>query len=137
MNFCFILKHKITLFYLLSFFFIRFITCCYSLSLIVIFCHRCHSLLLVVIHSTRCHSLSFVVARCTTSCHSLSHSLSLIVPLIVQSLCHSLAFIVTRCHSLSPVVPLVVTRFTTRLSLYKRSQSEQAVSFSKINIMDH
>ena len=74
MAFCFILKHKITLFYLLSFVFIHFITRCHSLSLIVIFCYslsfvvtRCHSLSLLV---TRCHSfyhsLSFVVTRCTT-----------------------------------------------------------------------
>ena len=34
---------------------------------------------------------------------------------------HSLPFVVTRCHSLPLVVPLVVTRFTTRLSFYKRS----------------
>ena len=34
---------------------------------------------------------------------------------------HSLSFVVTRCHSLPLVVPLVVTRFTTRLSFYKRS----------------
>ena len=103
MNFCFILKHKITLFYLLSFLSIRFITRCYSLSLIVIFCHRCHSLLLVVIHSTRFRSLSFVVARCTTSCQSLSHSLSLVVPLVANRCAtrwHSLSLVVIRCHPL-------------------------------------
>ena len=45
---------KNTLFYLLSFDFIRFITHCHSLSLIVIFCYL---LSFVVILSTRCHSL--------------------------------------------------------------------------------
>ena len=34
---------------------------------------------------------------------------------------HSLPFVVTRCHSLPLVEPLVVIRFTTRLSFYKRS----------------
>ena len=55
----FLLKHNLTLFYLLLFVFIRFITRCYSLSLIVIFCY----------------SLSFVVIRS----HLLNHSLSLVV----------------------------------------------------------
>ena len=100
----FLLKHKITLLYLLSFVFIRFITRYPSLLFIVIFCY----------------SLSFVVSCCTTRCHSLNHSLSFVVSLDV-----------TRCHSLSFVVPLVVicchsfsfhvTRCTTRLSFYKRS----------------
>ena len=72
---------KITLFYLLSFVFIRFITRCHSLSLIIIFCY---SLSFAV---TRCHSLSFVVTCCTTRCHSLYHSLS---------------FAVTRCTSRLP-----------------------------------
>ena len=49
---------------------------------------------------TRCDLLSlvvpFVVIRCTTRCHSLYHSLSL-------------------------VAPLAVTRYITRLSFYKRS----------------
>ena len=57
------MKHKITLFYLLSFVFIRFDTSCHSPSLIIIFCY---SLLFVV---TRCQSLSFVVTCCTTRCH--------------------------------------------------------------------
>ena len=48
-----LLKHKITLIYLLLF--IRFITRCHSLSLIVILCY----------------SLSFVVTSCTTRCNSL------------------------------------------------------------------
>ena len=89
MAFCFILKHKITLFYLLSF--VSFIS-----SLAVIRCHslsffvtRCHSLSLLVIH---CHSLSLVVIRS----HSLYHSLTLVV---IRS--------TTRCLSLSLVVPLV------------------------------
>ena len=75
MAFCFILKHKITLFYLLSFVFIRFITRCQSLPFFVT---RCHSLLLVVIHShSLYHSLSLVVIRC----HSLYQWLSLVVPI--------------------------------------------------------
>ena len=50
------------------------------------------------------------------------HSLSFVVPLVVTR-CHSLSLVVplvvTRCHSLSLVVPLVVTRCTTRChSLY-------------------
>ena len=44
-------------------------------------------------------SLLFAFIRCTTRCHSCYHSLS---------------FVVIRCHSLSLVVPLVVTRCTTR-----------------------
>ena len=110
----FLLKHKITLFYLPSFVFIRFISRCRSLSLIVAFYY---SLSYVV---TRCHSLSLavplVVPCCTTHCHSLSF----FVPLIVIR-CHSLSFVVSlvviRSHSLS----FVVTRFTTRLSFYKQS----------------
>ena len=84
-----ILKHKITLFYLLSFAFIRFITRCHSLSLIVIFCYSlslvvicCHLLYhLLSLTVSRCHllyhSLSFVVIRCTLvviRCHSMYHS---------------------------------------------------------------
>ena len=71
-----LLKHKITLFYLHSFVFIRFNTRCHSPSLIVIF-----SDLLVVI---RCQSLSFVVTCCITRC---------------TIHCHSLSFVVTRCLS--------------------------------------
>ena len=64
-----------------------------------------HSLLLSVIrfHSLY-HSLSFVFI----CCHSLYHSLSAVVALVV-----------IRCHSLS----FVVTRSTTCLSFYKRSNS--------------
>ena len=106
-------KHKITLFYLLSFVFIRFITRCHSLLLIFIFCY---SLSFVVIHCDLLyHSLSLVVSlvfiRCTTRCHSLS---------LVVIRCHSVSFVVTivviHCHSLS----FDVTRCTTRLSFYKR-----------------
>ena len=106
-GFLFNLKHKITLFYLLSFVFIRFMTRCHSLSLIVIFSY---SLSFVVI---RCHLLyhslslvSFVVICCTTRHHLLYHSLSFVVPLVVIRY-RSLSFDVTRC--------------TTRLSFYKRS----------------
>ena len=113
----FLLKHKMTLFYLLSFVFIRFNTRCHLPSLIAIFVTRCHLLSLVV---TRCHSLSLtvplVVTRCTTRCHLLSF-----VVLLVVICCYLLSFFVPlvaiRCHSLS----FVVTRCTTRLSFYKRS----------------
>ena len=54
---CFILKHKITFFYLLLFVFIRWIT--RLLSLVVI----------------RCHLLSLVVPLVVTRCHSMHHSL--------------------------------------------------------------
>ena len=58
--------------------------------------HCSDSLSLIAI---RCHPLSLLplfATRCTTR-----HSLSLVVPLVV-----------TRCHSLSILVPLVVTRCT-------------------------
>ena len=74
---------------LTSFAFIRFITRCHSLSLIVNFCY---SLWFVF---TRCHTLSAVVTRC----HSLYHSLSLVIIRCT-----------TRCQSLSFVVPFVFTR---------------------------
>ena len=106
-GFLFNLKHKITLFYLLSFVFIRFMTRCHSLSLIVIFSYslsfdviRCH---------LQYHSLSlvsFVVICCTTRHHLLYHSLSFVVLLVVIRY-RSLSFDVTRC--------------TTGLSFYKRS----------------
>ena len=53
----FLLKHKITLFYLLSFVFIRFITSHHLLSCTVFFCY---SLSFAV---TCCHSWSFVVCH--------------------------------------------------------------------------
>ena len=93
------MKHKVTLFYLLSFIFICFITRCHSLSLIVIFCY---SLSFAV---TRCHSLSFVVTFCTTHCHSLSLFI-LLVATRCHSLYHSLSFVVTRCYALSLDVSL-------------------------------
>ena len=55
--------------------------------------------------------------RCTTRCHSFYHSLSLVVPLVVTrctTRCRSLSFVV---HSLS----FTVTWYTTRLPFYKRS----------------
>ena len=82
----FLLKHKITLFYLLSFAFLRFITRCHSLSPIIIFCYLLSFCYLLY------HSLSLVVTCCITRCHSLYHSMS---------------FVVTRCHSMSLDVPLV------------------------------
>ena len=91
----FILKLKITLFYLFSFVFIRFTTPCHSLSVIVICFTSFHLLPLVV-----------------TCCHSLCHSLSFVLPLTV-----------IRCHSLYHSLSLVVNRYITRLSFYKRSAS--------------
>ena len=96
----FLMKHKITLFYILSFVFIRFITRCHSLAVI-----RCHSLSLVV---------PLVVTHCITRCHSLYHSIIFIVT-HYHSLYNLLSFFVTRCHSMSLDVP------TTRLSFYERS----------------
>ena len=56
--------------YLLSFFFICFITCCHSLSFIVTCCYSLHhSLLLVTI---------LVVTRCTIHCHSLSLDVAIV-----------------------------------------------------------
>ena len=86
----FLLKYKITPFYLLLFVFIRFINRCHSLPLAFIFCY------LLSFVATRCHSLSLtvplLVSPFVTCCHSLYHSLSLVV---------------ARCHSLSLDVPLV------------------------------
>ena len=105
--------------------------CCHSLSLIANCCHSFSLVVLLIV--TLCHllhhslsSLSFVV----TCCHSLYLSLSFVVPLVVTR-CDSLSLVVplavTCCHSLS----LVVTRYTTRLSFYKRSEmkcSERNIS---------
>ena len=107
-------KHKTTLFYLLSFAFIQFITRCHSLSFIVIFCY---SLPFTV---TRCHSLSFVLTCCTTRCHSLS-----LVVIRCAARCYSLSFVVIRCHSLSLDVPLVCLFMNDRhrtCSVKKRCQ---------------
>ena len=86
----FLLKQEITLFYFLSFVFIRFFTRCHSLSLIVVFCF----------------SLSFVVSCCTTRCHSLYHSMSFVV-IRCHLLYHMFSFVVTCCHWMSLNVPLV------------------------------
>ena len=112
MPFCFILKYKITLFYLLSFVFNRFINRCHSLSLNVNFCY----------------SFPFVVNRYTTRCQSFYHSLSLAV-IRFHSLSLALPLVVTRCHLLYHSLSLVVTCCTTRLSFYKRS-------FSSIDLLD-
>ena len=113
MIFCFILKSKITLFYLLSF----------ALS-------RCHSLLLFVLPvvsgcTTCCHSLSLfvqlVVSGCTTRCHFSYNPLSVVAPLVAT-------FCTTRCqwlyHSLSFVVIFCTTR---RQWLYHSSLFVQPV----------
>ena len=114
------------------------VTHCYFLSLVVTRCiTRCHSLLFVV---TRCHSLSFVVRLIVTGCHSLS----LVVPLVVTrctTLSHSLSLdvplVVTRCHLLS----LVITRCTTPLSFYKRSnlnlEAEGKITQAVSNFLKH
>ena len=108
---CLILKLKITLFYLLSFVFIRFII-------------RCHLLSLIVIFGTCCHSLSFAVTRCTICYHSLYHSLAMVVPLII-----------TRCHSMYHSS----TRLSFYKRLYDCDKSSLSYSFfpsfrnSKIN----
>ena len=99
------------------------------------------SLHCIIVSFWNLNSLSFAFIRCTTHCHSLyrslslvaihCHSLSLVVPLVVLlvvTLCHSLyhllLFVAMRCHSsydsLSPVITRCTT--TTRLSFYKRSK---------------
>ena len=94
MRILFYSETKITLFYLLSFAFIRFHLLHHSSSFVVILYHLLY------------HSLSLVVIRC----HSLYLSLSLVV-IRYTIRCHSL------CHSLPPVF----TRCTTCLFFYKRS----------------
>ena len=91
----FLLKHKITLFYLLSFVFIRFITCHHFLSRTVFFCYSlsfavtcCHSWSFVVCHLMY-YSLSLIVTCCTTVCYLLYHLLSFILPLFLIY-CHSM-----------------------------------------------
>ena len=100
----FLLKYKITPFYLLLFVFIRFINRCHSLPLVFIFCY------LLSFVATRCHSLSLtvplLVSPVVTCCHALYHSLSFAVT-CCHSLYHSLSLVVARCHSLSLDVPLV------------------------------
>ena len=90
MAFCFILKLKIFLIYLLSLVFSCCTTPCHSLSLIEIFITRCHWLVV-----TGCLSLPFVVTWFITHYHSLS-----LVVTCCHSLCHRLSFVVTRYHSL-------------------------------------
>ena len=66
-------------------------------------------------------------AKMTTCCHSLS---------FVVTRCHLLSIVVIRClslhHSLSLVIPLVVTWCVTRLSFYKRSFKSKYLSSNKI-----
>ena len=79
--------------------------------------------MMAIIHSLKCTvPFSFALPLLSfdvTHCHSLSlfvtdfHSLSLVVPLVVtrcQLLSLVVLLVVTRCHSLSLVLPLVVTR---------------------------
>ena len=73
---------------------------------------------MAVIHSLKCTlPFSFVLPLASCCCQSLS---------FVVTCCHLLSLLVTRStilgHSLSFVVPLVVTLCTTRLSFYKRSR---------------
>ena len=93
--FCLSWNFKVTLFYVLSF----------ALSLAVI----------------RYYSLSFFI----TPRHSFYHSLSLVLLLVVShctTRSHFLSLVFIRCHSLNSLLSLAVTRYTTRLSFYKRSQ---------------
>ena len=123
--FYFILKLKITLFCLLSFFVTRYTHLLFSYSLqsivVLICCSRC----------TRCtqslysfaHLLSFVVTRCTTRCRSLSFVLPLLLSFVV--VCFT-TLVVIRCHSFSFVVTplyhlLSLDVRTICLSFYKRS----------------
>ena len=91
----FLLKHKITLFYLLSFVFIHFITCHHFQSRTVFFCYSlsfavtcCHSWSFVVCHLMY-YSLSLIVTCCTTVCYLLYQLLSFILPLFLIY-CHSM-----------------------------------------------
>ena len=54
-------------------------------------------------------------------CHSLSFVVSLVVTRFTTR-CHSLSLVVIRCHPMYHSLSLVVTRCTTRLSFYKRSK---------------
>ena len=104
-SFCFILKSKFILFYLLSITLI----CCHSLYhflpfTVTRFLSRCHSLLFVVnCYQSLYYSLSLVVIRCTNHYHLLS-------------------LVVICCHSLHHLLSLVVIRCFTRLSFYKQSR---------------
>ena len=114
MFFCFILKLKITLFYLLSFVFTSCTTPYHSFSFRVA---RCHLLPLVVF---LCHWLSLDLSLFVIGCHLLS----LVVPLVViccTTRCHSLSLVVIRCTTRCHSLPVVVTRYTTRLVFYKPS----------------
>ena len=91
--------------------FIRCITFCHVLLLIVI-CF--HSLSYIVTH---CHSLSLVVPPVVTCRHLLYHLLSFFVTLVVTRR-HSLLFVVTRCATRRH---LFLLRCTICLSFYKRS----------------
>ena len=112
LNILFHSEAKITLFYLFLFAFIRFHPLLFVITCWITGCHWLSlSISLVVsLVVTRClfvvarwHSLSFVVNRC----HSLYHTLPLVVPHVVTCW-HSLLFIVTRCHSLSVLLLLVL-----------------------------
>ena len=62
--------------------------------------------------TTCCHSLLLVVIGCLR-CLLLYHSLSLVVPLVVTrctTRCHSLSFVVTRCTTRCHSLSLVVIR---------------------------
>ena len=131
MAFCFFWNIT-SLYFTFSLLFICFIIRCHSLSLIVIFCY------LLSIFVTRCHSLLSVATCCTTCCHSLYQSLSLVV-IDCTTRCHLLSVVVIRCHSLYHSLSFVVTRCTTRLSFYKRSNwvaynhIHNAVCFTEVN----
>ena len=123
---------KITLFYLLSFTFIRFHLLYHSLPFVVILYHSLyHSLSLVVIWShalsfavTRCHSLSLVVIRCATR----SHSLSLVVTRCTTR-CHSMY------HSCFYKRSLYVVAYRKKLSIVLITQQKEGNRFNSLHLL--
>ena len=101
----FLLKHKIFLFHLLSFVFIRFITLCHSLSRIVILCHLLYAVPLVAI-------------CCITRC---------------RSLCYSMSFVATRYHSMPIDIPLVCLFITIIIYKFLLFTSEHLYMRPEVN----
>ena len=117
----FLLKHKITVFYSLSFVLVRFIT-------------RSHSLLLIVIY---CHSLHLLITRCFTHCHS-SYTRCHWLPLFViprTTCCQSLSLVVIHKRSLFHIF-LLVTSFIIKNKKQKKKNtylSFKVITNSKLN----
>ena len=84
---------------------------------------RCHSLY---------HSLSFVVLLVVTCCHSLPLAVLLVVTRCTTR-CHSLSLVAICCHSLYHLLSVTVTRCTIRLSFYKRSAAGCNFYFCLVN----